>query len=224
MLHRAFCFFGDEVFDTRFEAFYHLTIMVNRSRQKLSKQRILEVARRHFARFGYRKSSLREIAQDLGVVKGALYYYLPGGKGELFDAVLSEEEDRLWEAMEQAVSQQSDSRAALRAAVAAKLEGIMLLQRRLGVSREVGEEVVALVQAQERDFSLRERQLYEQLLQHGEKEGCFRALRPRHAAAEVIQRLVRSLELSAVFPKDAKSGDAARELLFDILFQGLEVR
>lgn len=198
--------------------------MVNRSNKTLSRERILEVARRHFARFGYRKSSLREIAEQLGVVKGALYYHFPGGKGAIFDAVLWAEEERLWGGMLGAAESQENPREALRAAVTAKLEGIARLIERRGVSREVGEEIVALVQAQERGFSVWELKFYEQLLRQGEEAGLLRPLRPRRAAAEAIQRVVRSLEMPAVFPERENGGDAARDLLFEILFKGLEVR
>jgi len=39
--------------------------------------RILEAARRRFADQGYEATSLREIAEDLGVTKAALYYHFP---------------------------------------------------------------------------------------------------------------------------------------------------
>jgi len=44
-------------------------------RQGSTKERILEVALRLFNERGYDKTSLREIAEELGVTKAALYYY-----------------------------------------------------------------------------------------------------------------------------------------------------
>ena len=53
------------------------------------RERILEAAIRVFARNGYRKSSVEEIAREAGIAKGGLYLYFTG-KEELFgEAFLS---------------------------------------------------------------------------------------------------------------------------------------
>jgi len=51
------------------------------------RSRILEVARRRFARDGVGATSLRDIAEELGVTKAALYYHFPR-KGDLVREVL----------------------------------------------------------------------------------------------------------------------------------------
>jgi AcrR family transcriptional regulator len=51
------------------------------------RSRILEVARRRFARDGVGATSLRDIADELGVTKAALYYHYPR-KGDLVREVL----------------------------------------------------------------------------------------------------------------------------------------
>ncbi len=200
-----------------------MTIMVKQSKQKLSRERILLVARRHFGRYGYRRTSLTGIARDLGVVKGALYYYVPGGKEELFDAVVTAEEQRLLEAMTRAAEAETDPRIALRRAVEAKLEALGEVRRTLAMPREVGEEIAALVQSSQRAFDRAERQLFETLLRRGEQTGVFRSLRPRCKAAEALQAMARALELPLVF--DAEDASAsAMNLLFEIIFRGLEER
>jgi TetR/AcrR family transcriptional repressor of mexJK operon len=58
--------------------------------QREKERVILEAARKRFAHFGYQKVTMEEVAEDVGVVKGALYYYFPT-KESLFEAVLREE-------------------------------------------------------------------------------------------------------------------------------------
>ncbi len=53
---------------------------------------ILEAARYRFARFGFSKVTMDEIAYDVGIVKGALYYYFPT-KEKIFEAVIREEQE-----------------------------------------------------------------------------------------------------------------------------------
>lgn len=57
--------------------------------EKLAK--ILDVAQRRFARYGLAKTTMNEIAEDLGVSKASLYYYFPD-KESIFKQVMSKEQ------------------------------------------------------------------------------------------------------------------------------------
>ncbi len=198
---------------------------IEKSVQRLTRDKILDVARRHFARFGFRKASLSEIAADLGVVKGALYYHLPGGKRELLEAVMAREDERLIEAMASAAEAEGDARRALTAAIEAKLVFLRQLAGLLEVRREVGEEIAALLFAREREFSRRERDLFEQLLQRGFEAGTFRDVQPRSAAASAIQAMLRALEIDEIYePVQAERGPRLIDAVLDLVILGLERR
>jgi AcrR family transcriptional regulator len=62
--------------------------------EELSRSRILETARIHFAKSGYRAASMRAVAKDLGYTPGALYYHYKE-KAELFSAVVADDFARL---------------------------------------------------------------------------------------------------------------------------------
>jgi AcrR family transcriptional regulator len=57
------------------------------SKGSVTRARILEVARDLFTEKGYEKISLREIAEEVGITKAALYYYFPT-KEKLFGALV----------------------------------------------------------------------------------------------------------------------------------------
>ena len=61
--------------------------------------RIIEVAIRTFADRGYAGTSMREIADELGITKAALYYHFPG-KEEIFSACINHSVERILEGME----------------------------------------------------------------------------------------------------------------------------
>lgn len=65
--------------------------------------RLLEAARQLFGERGYRHAEVEEIARLAGVTKPILYRHFPGGKVEVFMAVVDEHVTRLmrvlWEAM-----------------------------------------------------------------------------------------------------------------------------
>ena len=213
-----------------------LTMMVERSngtrspgepdgtRQALTRERILDAALRRFARYGYRKTSMAEIARDLGVVKGALYYHVPGGKQELLDAVVSREEERLLARMTAAAEAAPDPAAALRAVIEEKLLALRELREVLGLRRELGEEFAALVLAKERDFSRQERALFARLLREGIEQGVFRPIPAPEATVRALQAMVRSLELPEMFGEEPVAGTELLEGLFRLVFHGLLAR
>jgi len=57
------------------------------SRGKETRERLLEVAEKEFARYGYAGAHLQSIAEQIGVQKTALYYYFDS-KGALWTAVI----------------------------------------------------------------------------------------------------------------------------------------
>ena len=63
---------------------------------------ILDSARELFARFGYKKTTMEDIAQSLGKGKSSLYYYFKN-KEEIFQAVVDWEGDILFSKLRQIV-------------------------------------------------------------------------------------------------------------------------
>ncbi len=63
----------------------------NHSSGQEREMRIVDAARKRFAHYGFSKVTMDEVAADVGVVKGALYYYFPT-KERLFEGVIREEQ------------------------------------------------------------------------------------------------------------------------------------
>ncbi len=53
---------------------------------------IIEIAQKRFGLYGFQKTAMREIAEDLGMSKGSLYYYFPD-KENLYRAVIKKEQE-----------------------------------------------------------------------------------------------------------------------------------
>src|SRR3984893_12536216 len=67
---------------------------VNLDRSSRREARLLDAAARLFARFGFDKTSIDEIARAAGVSKGAVYLHWPS-KDALFEATLIRESEHL---------------------------------------------------------------------------------------------------------------------------------
>lgn len=55
-----------------------------------TKQRLLDSARLLFAENGYSGTSVRSINRRIGLADGLLYHYFPGGKKEIFQAIVTQ--------------------------------------------------------------------------------------------------------------------------------------
>ena len=73
-----------------------------------SRTRVLECAERLFMERGFQAVKLRDIAAELGVRSASLYYHFPGGKLEMFLAVLDAAMDRFKLGLETAVREAED--------------------------------------------------------------------------------------------------------------------
>jgi len=68
-----------------------------------TRRRILHAARIRFARDGYRATTNRLIAEDVGITSGAIYHYV-ASKAELYAAVYCDTVDRVYTEFEEAAS------------------------------------------------------------------------------------------------------------------------
>ncbi len=189
----------------------------------VTRELILEAARRALARFGPQKASLGDIARPLGVTKAALYHHFPGGKQEILEAVLQAEEEAILQAMRRAVAGESDPGRRLRRAVLAKLERLRWLKEVLEVRRDVSREFRALCEREERRFMELERELFEEILHDGQQRGIFRPT-PRERLARGIQSALRDLESTLVFSDHEEEMEAVVDEMLDVLFYGILAR
>jgi AcrR family transcriptional regulator len=70
---------------------------------------IIDTARTLFKQYGFKKTTMGDIARSLGRGKSSLYYYYPG-KEEIFEAVLQTEMDELLDQIYRSISAASSSK------------------------------------------------------------------------------------------------------------------
>ncbi len=189
----------------------------------VTREKILEAARRALARYGPRKISLGDIVRPLGVTKAALYHHFPGGKHEILEAVLRSEEEGILQAMRDATTGEADPGRRLRQAVLAKLRRLRWLKEVLDVAQNVGLELRALCEREKRRFTELERRFIEEILDEGQRQGIFRPT-PRERLARGIQSALRDLESTLVFSDDEREMEAVVDEMMDVLFYGILAR
>lgn len=63
---------------------------IRKEQAENTKQRLLDSARLLFAENGYKGTSVRSINRRLNLADGLLYHYFPGGKKEIFQAIVTQ--------------------------------------------------------------------------------------------------------------------------------------
>ena len=86
------------------------------------KHSIIEVARATFAKYGFRKTTMDEIAAEARKGKSSLYYYFKS-KEEVFQAVVEQEASILFAKIEAVVNEQTEPKEKLKAYVVARMKG-----------------------------------------------------------------------------------------------------
>ena len=133
---------------------------------------ILDAAQGRFARYGYRKTTMEEVAGDLGLVKSALYKYFLN-KEALFQAVLRREMEVMMEAMKAAAKQHSDPADKLQAVLSARGRYMRQMRNIHQLGREVLLELRPFMVGKLSSYIKDEWDLIAELIRDGQQRGRF---------------------------------------------------
>ncbi len=183
--------------------------------------RILVAARVIFERFGYAKTTVDDIARQMGKGKSSIYYYY-AGKEEIFRAVLGQEIEHLKERILTAVDGCNDPKEKLSAYVRERMHGLQQLKNLYTVLRSefsANPEFAAETRAQadNEEFTI-----MTGILSHGVEAGIFRLDDVRLTAIAIVTAL-KGMEIPLVITGDQSETLLHQRLdgLVDILFYGI---
>ncbi|HVN47223.1 MAG TPA: TetR/AcrR family transcriptional regulator [Bacteroidota bacterium] len=189
---------------------------------------ILDAAQRQFEKFGYSKVTMDEIAENLGVVKGSLYYYFPN-KEAVYKAVVQREQNnflaQLHAELQTVVSASDKLRCYFRLRIAFTKRLFNLNQ----MNREIAHHLKPLYTNLFRQFSRFEQQYLVQILNDGKERGEF-AFSSAVAVAAVINHALYGLRQWLLHHSNRTAAAEERVLtqesclFFEILITGLKTR
>lgn len=146
---------------------------------------LLSAATETFARFGYKKTSIDDIARRAGIGKGTVYLHFES-KEELFGAVVR----RLWTnafaEVQAAVNQARTPQKKVQAFLEGRQRQHLNLATTVHISPEAVLELLAAAEPHRRDARAREAALLEEILRDGNAQGVFAVRSPRLVAAAAI--------------------------------------
>ncbi len=181
---------------------------------------IVDVARKIFTRYGFRKTTMEEIAAASRKGKSSIYYYFPG-KEEIFKAVVEKEAGELQARLDKTIQLDASPLEKLKAYIFFRLHHVRSVKNFYSALNEDSLSHLDFILEIRRNFDLEELKLVQGILEEGMQDGSFQ-LSSSEIGAIAISTMMKGLELPLLLSRDHKTDRA--ELLEDlvrVLFYGI---
>ncbi len=160
---------------------------------------IIKIAQKRFGLYGVEKTSMREIAGDLRISKGLLYYYFPD-KESIYKAVIEKEQSEFMKNLETAIEDINDPAECLRKYVSTRL---LYFKTLLNIGRLRSESYSDLrprIAESVKNFREKDRNIVKEILEKGKKEKIF-SIDNIPKTASLFMDLLRGLRLTVLSDK-----------------------
>jgi AcrR family transcriptional regulator len=182
------------------------------------RERIIEAATRLFNHFGFRKTSLDDVAREAGVGKATLYHYV-AGKEELFGEMITRIHAHYQAELEEALAEEVSASEKLRRYAAVLLahhqrmieSSPLSLEERIQQAPDIHKHMIR--------FHRTEHKVMSAVLHEGVERGVFRPV-PVDRTATLMLAAFRGMVAELCRRPQESSGAIAPDFL-DVLFHGL---
>jgi AcrR family transcriptional regulator len=183
--------------------------------------RILDTAQEVFTRYGYAKTTMDDIAREMGKGKSSIYYYFTS-KEDIFKAVIEKELLMMKTRIFNAVSQKEDSREKLKAYVMERMHGLKSLKNLNQVVRSEFIFPGDFVDQTRQKTDQEEINIITDILDQGVKDGIFH-LEDTFLTAIAIVTALKGMEIPLLITESCGDNLLEQRLdrLLDVLFYGM---
>ncbi|WP_255434202.1 TetR/AcrR family transcriptional regulator [Carboxylicivirga sp. M1479] len=145
---------------------------------------IIEVARELFAKFGYKKTTMEDIAHALRKGKSSLYYYFKN-KEEIFQAVIELEKDILFTELNKVVDSDLIPKDKFREYVVTRMKTIHMLENYMKVLKDDAQGVYDFFDKLRGKGEAEEALLLTRMLEEGQADDSFQVKNVNMAAVAI---------------------------------------
>ena len=191
-----------------------MSITVSKTRDKL-----VDVARQLFARIGYDKTTMNDIAQASNKGRRTLYTYFKN-KDDVLLAVIESEMDQLDKILLDLVEQDMPANEKLVAFLYTRLDAMKMIVARNGTIRAAFFRDIWRVEKARKKFNIQETLLLKRILDEGVAEGVFE-IPDVEATAYIIHQVLRGLDVPYIRGKMGDS-ESERETVMNLFFNGIK--
>jgi AcrR family transcriptional regulator len=161
---------------------------------------ILKAAQKRFGLFGLEKTTMKEIASDLGMSKAALYYYFPDKEG-LFKAVVEMELGEFFQIVDETRQNISEPDMMLREYIRIRFKYFKTLFNLSRLRFEEFKNIRPILSDTLNDFRNREESLICDLIVEGNHKGLFYVENPGDLATLFVE-IIKGLRMQFLHKKE----------------------
>ena len=154
---------------------------------------IITMAQDRFALYGFDKTTMQEIADDLQLSKGSLYYYFPD-KESLYKSIIEKEKNEFLQTLHVRLNQLSDPVVMLKEYIRTRMQLSERLINLARTRRMYQQNLHSFMNEAVWDFHAKEDHLVAEILQVGLESGIF-AINDLQATASLFTNLVRGIRV-----------------------------
>jgi len=183
---------------------------------------IVEVASSIFSRFGYKKTSMDDIASEFGMGKSSLYYYFES-KEDIFEAVVVHEADVLKIALMEVIGKTRDPREKLRNYILVRMNSFRKLSNYYNAIFSEDLSHFDFIEKIRERYDKEEVQTVERILTEGAKIDTFK-VENTELAAIAICTAMKGLEIPLFWKRKDSEIESRLDDILDMLFYGIVKR
>ena len=191
-----------------------MSITVTKTRDKL-----VDVARQLFARLGFEKTTMNDIAQASNKGRRTLYTYFKN-KEDILLAVIESEMDQLHKILAEIVEQNIPANEKLTAFLYTRLDTMKMIIARNGTIRAEFFRDIWRVEKARKRFNIQEPILIHKILDKGVEEGVFE-IPDIEATAYIIHQTLRGLDVPYIRGKMSNT-ETDRDNVMNLFFNGIK--
>ncbi|HEX2867904.1 MAG TPA: TetR/AcrR family transcriptional regulator [Ignavibacteriales bacterium] len=166
------------------------------TKEKEKEQQILKAARQTFARYGFSKTTMEDIAEGVEMGKASLYYYFPT-KESLFKAAMAEEKDEFVRRVEKILDKQTTAVGKLHTYVEERLKFFQELVNLGTLTVHSFLEKKSIFRNLFDEFGSQELSIMTKIINEGKASGEFRSNLDERAA-EILLHVLHGLRLRMI--------------------------
>ncbi|MBN2250964.1 MAG: TetR/AcrR family transcriptional regulator [Candidatus Altiarchaeota archaeon] len=186
------------------------------------REQIIESAKDIFSRFGFRKTTVDDIARSIHKAKSSIYYYF-SSKEEIFEEVIRREYAYLKDRLSDALAGEETPEGKLRAYVITRLRVLLKVSNFYGAITSDYFEYFGLIEKLRKDYVQEEIRVFRGILQEGVQKGAFKIKNIDITAHTVITAL-KGLEYDWATTDNASELEADVQKILDIVLYGIVAR
>ena len=183
------------------------------------KKRIMEISRELYSRYSFRKTTMNDIARELGMTKSSIYYHF-GNKEEIFNQLISSDIEKWKKELSDFVGRQDSVQEKLAAYITRKMEIVCSISDFYRSPIEEYHENFSLIEKLRAETDKEEIGIIKEILVEGNRQGVF-SVQDIDMTALNMLNILKGLEHYYIGRKKGRNLKKTMENMVSLFLNGL---